>query len=127
MKKSVTTLALIGTAAATLLGTGTAMAASPAENKASIDNFNSITGAATVGGTVAGTGAGLVAGCVIGGGLTAPTVVFVPAGCVAGAATGAAIGGALGTVVAGGPAAIATGVDLAQTLQAAPGTTHWAQ
>ncbi|WP_068271418.1 hypothetical protein [Aldersonia kunmingensis] len=121
MKKSLTTLALIGTAAATLLGTGTATAASPAENKASLDNFNTITGAATIGGTLAGTGVGLVAGCIIGG-----VAGSVP-GCVAGAATGAALGGAIGTVAVGGPAALATLVDVTQTHIAPPETTHWAQ
>lgn len=124
MKKSLATLALVGTAAATLLGTGTATAASPAENKASVDNFNTITGAATTGGTIAGTGIGLVTGCIIGGVATGP---FLPAGCAAGAIPGAALGGAIGTVAVGGPAAVATLVDVGQTHLAAPETTHWAQ
>lgn len=100
--------------------------ASTAENHAALDNFAKVTGAAMTGGGLAGTVAGAAIGCVVGGVATAPTVVFVPAGCVAGAVTGAGIGGVLGTIAVGGPAAVATGVDLAQTYMSAPGTTHWA-
>lgn len=88
--------------------------ASTQENNAALDNFSKVTGAAMTGGGVAGTVAGAVIGCVV----TLPL-------CLPGLVTGAGIGGVVGTVIFGGPAAVATGVDLAQTYLAEPGTTHW--
>ena len=99
--------------------------ASTQENNAALDNFSKVTGAAVTVGGLAGTVAGGVIGCIVGGVVTSPTIVFIPAGCAAGVGVGAAVGGVVGTAIVGGPAAIATGVDLAQTYLAEPGTTHW--
>lgn len=124
MKKIITLagLVLVGSAVAT----GTAHAENPVapalkpvastqENNAALDNFSKITGAAATGGGLVGTGVGAVIGCIV----TLPV-------CLPGLVTGAGIGGVVGTLAFGGPALVATGVDLAQTYMAEPGTTHWA-
>lgn len=100
--------------------------ASPAEDQAAMQAFATQFGIATAVGGFAGTGIGAVIGCAAGGILTAPTLVFVPAGCIAGAVPGAAVGGIVGTIAVGGPTLVVTGVELIQALAAAPGTTKWA-
>lgn len=86
--------------------------ASDAENKAAMsDVLDKLRFASEVGAFV-GAAIGFVIGCVVG----------LLAGCI----PGATIGGVVGTIVAGGPTLIAAGIDLIQTMQAAPGTTRWA-
>ncbi|MEV3959558.1 ammonium transporter [Nocardia sp. NPDC050193] len=91
--------------------------ASPQENLAAQDNFTSQLGVATAIGGLIGTALGAVIGLVA----TLPTGVGIPAGVI----TGAALGGVIGTLVVGGPTLIIAGVDLVNTLVAAPGTTRW--
>ncbi|EME16435.1 hypothetical protein [Rhodococcus triatomae] len=91
--------------------------ASPDENLKAQQTFSSQLAIATAAGGLLGTivGAGLGFAGIIGG----PTVlVAVPAG--------AAIGGVVGTIIVGGPALIAAGIGLGQTLLAEPGTTVYA-
>ncbi|MGV9924238.1 ammonium transporter [Nocardia rhamnosiphila] len=93
--------------------------ASPQENLAAQDNFTSQLGLATAIGGFVGTALGAVIGLAAGvgtGGVFAPATVI----------TGAALGGIIGTLVVGGPTLIIAGVDLINTLVAAPGTTQWA-
>ncbi|MFD4295060.1 ammonium transporter [Rhodococcus sp. NPDC058532] len=92
--------------------------ASPEENLMAQSTFNSQLAVATAAGGLIGTiiGAGLGFAGIIGG----PAVlVAVPAG--------AAIGGVVGTIAVGGPALIAAGIGLGQTLMAEPGTTIYAK
>jgi hypothetical protein len=90
--------------------------ASPAENQAAMSDFATKFGIATAVGGFIGTALGAVIGC---------AVTFV-AGCFPGLVTGAGVGGIIGTIVVGGPTLIAAGVDLLNTMQAAPGSTQWA-
>lgn len=125
MKRFTTVLA--ATAAATaVIGAGAANAA-PAEvtpvasqqaNNEAMSTFTSTVGVATTTGGLLGTAFGAAVGCIIGGGLTAPTVVFIPAGCLAGGVTGAGIGGVVGTLVVGGPTAVIAGVQMVQVILA---------
>lgn len=92
--------------------------ASPQENYSAQNNFASQFGLATAIGGFIGTALGAAIGLVA----TLPTGVGIPAGVI----TGAAIGGIIGTLVVGGPTLIIAGVDLFNTLTAAPGTTQWA-
>ncbi|GAB2690407.1 hypothetical protein [Nocardia thraciensis] len=101
--------------------------ASPMEDTAALQSFGAQFSAASAVGGFGGTVVGAIIGCVIGGVVTAPTVVFVPAGCITGAVPGAGIGGILGTIAVGGPALLVAGSDLIATLTAAPGTTKWAR
>ncbi len=87
--------------------------ASPAEDLKAQEIFNSRLAVATAAGTMAGT----IIGAIVGG-IVIPAVGTVP---------GAGIGAVVGTIIAGGPTLIASGIDLAQTLTAAPGTTRYAQ
>lgn len=90
--------------------------ASDAANTAAMESFAATVGVATTAGALIGTGVGAVAGCLIGGVVTAPTVVFVPAGCLAGLVTGAGVGGVVGTLVVGGPTAVIKGVEMVTIL-----------
>lgn len=90
--------------------------ASQVENNNAMEKFSATVGVATTTGALVGTGIGAAVGCAIGGGLTAPTVVFVPAGCLAGLVTGAAVGGVIGTLVVGGPTALVAGGELVAVL-----------
>ncbi|WP_228001839.1 hypothetical protein [Nocardia australiensis] len=90
--------------------------ASLVENQRARNEFASQFGLATAVGGFVGTAIGATIGCVL----------TIAAGCIAGFATGASIGGILGTIVVGGPTLIATGIDLLTTLQAADGTSKWA-
>ena len=45
---------------------------------------------------------------------------------IPGIVTGAGVGGVIGTIIAGGPTLVVAGIDLINTLNAAPGTTVWA-
>lgn len=86
--------------------------ASPAENQMAVSEFSGNFGLATAIGGFIGTAVGFVVGCVV-----------IPAlGCL----PGAGIGGIIGTIAVGGPTLIAAGVELINTMQAAPGTTKWA-
>ncbi|MGW5387735.1 ammonium transporter [Nocardia sp. NPDC003963] len=93
--------------------------ASPQENYSAQNNFASQFGIATAIGGFIGTALGAAIGLVA----TLPTGVGIPAGVI----TGATIGGIIGTLVVGGPALIVAGVDLVNTLTAAPGSTRWAE
>lgn len=90
--------------------------ASQVENQRATNEFTTQFGLATGIGSFVGTAVGAAIGCVI----------TIAAGCVTGAITGASIGGILGTIAVGGPTLIAAGVDLLNTMQAADGTTRWA-
>ncbi|MEU7766648.1 hypothetical protein AB0B25_16155 [Nocardia sp. NPDC049190] len=90
--------------------------ASMVENQRARDNFASQFGLATAVGGFVGTAIGATIGC----------IVTIALGCVAGLLTGASLGGILGTIAVGGPTLVAVGVDLLTTLQAADGTTQWA-
>ncbi|MBF6091865.1 hypothetical protein [Nocardia cyriacigeorgica] len=89
--------------------------ASPIENQRAQNEFASNFGIATAIGGFVGTAIGAVIGCVI----------TIPAGCLPGLVTGAGVGGILGTIAVGGPALVAAGIELVNTLQAPPGTTKW--
>lgn len=86
--------------------------ASPAEDLKAQEIFNSRLAVATAAGTMAGTIVGAIVGVFFGG---------------IGAVPGAGIGAVVGTIIAGGPTLIAAGIDLGQTLAAAPGTTRYAE
>ncbi|MFI2231527.1 ammonium transporter [Nocardia testacea] len=93
--------------------------ASPQENLAAQNNFASQFGLATAIGGFIGTAIGAVVGLAAGiatGGVPIPATVIA----------GAGIGGIIGTIVVGGPTLIIAGIDLINTLTAAPGTTQWA-
>lgn len=91
--------------------------ASPAENLLAQQTFASQFSIATAIGGFIGTALGALVGLT--GFLGGPTVV-------ASVIAGAAIGGIIGTLVVGGPALIIAGIDLINTLTAAPGTTKYA-
>jgi hypothetical protein len=90
--------------------------ASDAENRKAMADFTTKFGLATGIGSFVGTALGATIGC----------VVTIAAGCVTGLATGATVGGVVGTVATGGPALIASGLDLINTLDAADGTSKYA-
>lgn len=92
--------------------------ASPQENQQAMDAFLSQFGIATAVGGFIGTIVGALVGLtgVIGG----PTVI-------ASVIAGAGVGAIIGTIIAGGPTLIVAGIDLLSTLNAAPGTTKWAE
>ncbi len=90
--------------------------ASATENQRAMSNFSTQFALATGIGTFVGTALGAVIGC----------IVTIPAGCVPGLVLGAGVGGIIGTIVAGGPTLVAAGLELIQVLQAADGTTKWA-
>lgn len=90
--------------------------ASTVENQRARNEFASQFGLATAVGGFVGTAIGAVIGC----------VVTIAAGCLPGFVTGASIGGILGTIAVGGPTLIAAGIDYLATMQAADGTTRFA-
>ncbi|MFE2994388.1 hypothetical protein ACFXG4_05165 [Nocardia sp. NPDC059246] len=90
--------------------------ASQVENDRALSSFTTQFSLATTIGTFVGTAIGATIGC----------IVTLVAGCLPGLTTGAAAGGIIGTIVLGGPTLIASGIDLLSTLQAADGTTKWA-
>ncbi|GAB2446047.1 hypothetical protein [Nocardia tengchongensis] len=90
--------------------------ASELENQRAMSSFAGQFGLATMIGGFVGTALGAAIGC----------VVTLVAGCLPGFTTGAAVGGILGTMAVGGPVLIASGIDLLATIQAAEGTTRWA-
>ncbi|OZE06901.1 hypothetical protein CH249_19855 [Rhodococcus sp. 05-2255-3B1] len=96
---------------------GATTVASPEENLKAQQNFSSQLGIATAIGGFTGTAIGAVIGC----------IVTLPAGCIGGLVTGATVGGVIGTIAAGGPTLVVAGIDLINTLNAAPGTTVWAK
>lgn len=95
---------------------GTAQAGTPEENTIAMNDFTATVEVATVTGGLIGTGIGFLVGCVAGGAVTAPTVVFMPLGCLATGATVAMAGGVIGTLIAGGPTVIIKGVEMAGVL-----------
>ncbi|KZF08715.1 hypothetical protein A2J03_03940 [Rhodococcus sp. EPR-157] len=97
---------------------GATQVASTEENLIAQQTFATQLGIATAIGGLTGTAIGAIAGAIIG----APTL----AGIVATVPIGATIGGIIGTIVAGGPTLVVAGIDLINTLTAAPGTTKFA-
>lgn len=101
--------------------------ASPVEDQRAMNNFTTEFGLATAIGGFVGTAVGVVVGGAIGialGAIECLTVV----GCLASIPTFVAlagIGGILGTIAFGAPALGVAGMDLINTLQAAPGTSKW--
>lgn len=114
MKKFIATAAI----AASIVGVGSAVASAgtPEQNTQAMQEFSATVGVGTTAGAVVGGLTGAIVGCIGGGVVTAPTVVFVPLGCVTGAAAGIPIGTALGTVIIGGPTALVAGVRMVQVL-----------
>ncbi|MFD0365462.1 hypothetical protein ACFQZZ_28840 [Nocardia sp. GCM10030253] len=94
--------------------------ASPTEDQRAMNAFSSQFGIATAVGGFIGTALGFVVGGVIG------CIVGVVIGCLPGFTVGAGIGGILGTIAVGGPTLVAVGIDLLNTMQAAPGTSKYA-
>ncbi|MGQ4599471.1 hypothetical protein [Nocardia sp. R6R-6] len=90
--------------------------ASMTENRRARDEFAGQFGLATAIGGFIGTAIGATIGC----------LVTIAVGCVAGLLTGASVGGILGTIAVGGPTLVVAGIDLLSTLQAADGTTRFA-
>lgn len=91
---------------------GATQVASTEENLIAQQTFASQLGIATAIGGLTGT----VIGAVVG-------TFFLPA---VGTVAGAGIGGVIGTIVAGGPTLVIAGIDLINTLNAAPGTSKFA-
>ncbi|WP_328389366.1 ammonium transporter [Nocardia sp. NBC_00416] len=92
--------------------------ASPQENYAAQSNFASQFGIATAIGGFIGTALGAAVGLI--------TFLGGPGTGIPGIITAATVGGIIGTIVVGGPALVIAGVDLFNTLAAAPGTSKWA-
>ncbi|MET9488493.1 ammonium transporter [Nocardia sp. NPDC006630] len=90
--------------------------ASPSENLLAMQTFSSQFGIATAIGGLIGTALGALVG--LSGIVAGPTVI-------ASVIAGAAVGGIIGTLVVGGPALLIAGIDLVNTLVAAPGTTKY--
>ncbi|NNH74325.1 hypothetical protein HLB23_31505 [Nocardia uniformis] len=90
--------------------------ASQSENQRALNEFITHFGLATSIGGFVGTAIGATIGC----------VATIVAGCIGGLMTGASVGGILGTIIVGGPTLIASGIDYLTTVQAADGTTRWA-
>jgi hypothetical protein len=97
---------------------GATTVASPEENLKAQQNFSSQLGIATAIGGFTGTAIGALAG---GLGFLGGPVGF------ASVPLGATVGGIVGTVIAGGPTLVVAGIDLLNTLNAAPGTSAWAK
>ncbi|MGV9414208.1 hypothetical protein ACWDOP_30280 [Nocardia sp. NPDC003693] len=101
-------------------GTATLVAkpiASAEENQRAMGNFSTQFGLATGIGSFIGGAVGAAIGC----------LVTIVAGCVPGLVAGFGIGGILGTIAVGGPALMASGVELMETFQAPDGTSKWAK
>jgi hypothetical protein len=98
--------------------------ASPLENQRAMNDFSTQFGIATAVGGFVGTAIGVVVGGITGCILGLP---LFGVGCLPAAVAGAGVGGILGTIAVGGPALGIAGLDLINTLQAAPGTTKWAK
>ncbi|MBV7701287.1 hypothetical protein NOVA_00745 [Nocardia nova] len=98
--------------------------ASPLENQRAMNDFSTQFGLATAVGGFVGTAIGVVVGGITGCILGLP---LLGVGCVPAAIAGAGVGGILGTIAVGGPALGIAGMDLINTLQAAPGTSKWAK
>ncbi|MBJ8348680.1 ammonium transporter [Antrihabitans sp. YC2-6] len=94
--------------------------ASPLENQRAINDYLQQFALASAIGGLAGTAVGLAIGCILG----VPLIATV-AGFLGVCAAGAAVGGVVGTIIAGGPTLAVAGVDLINSLNAAPGTTKW--
>ncbi|SDD27092.1 hypothetical protein [Rhodococcus tukisamuensis] len=90
--------------------------ASPEENMAAQDMFNSRLAVAMAAGGLAGT--------IVGGGIGLVGLIAGPVA-LATVPVMATVGGIAGTIIAGGPTLVAAGIDLGKTLQAAPGTTEY--
>lgn len=93
--------------------------ASLRENQLAMDAFATQFGIATAIGGFIGTAIGGAIGFVIG------LVGGVGIGAIPGFITGATVGAIVGTLVVGGPTLAVAGIDLINTLNAAPGTTKW--
>lgn len=94
------------------------LVASPVENSRAESYFSQQLQLAVSAGGFVGTAIGAVVGWVSCG------FVVIPL-CIATIPTFAAFGTLVGSIVAGGPTFVAAGLDLLQTMQAPPGTTHW--
>lgn len=97
---------------------GATQVASTEENLVAQQTFVTQLGIASAIGGFTGTAIGAIAGAIIG----APTL----AGVIATIPIGAGVGGVIGTIVAGGPTLVIAGIDLINTLNAAPGTSKYA-
>ncbi len=97
---------------------GAKQVASTEENLLAQQTFVTQLGIASAIGGFTGTAIGAIAGAIIG----APSL----AGVIATIPIGAGVGGVIGTIVAGGPTLVIAGIDLINTLNAAPGTSKYA-
>ncbi|MBX5332768.1 hypothetical protein J2W54_000439 [Rhodococcus fascians] len=104
---------------------GATTVASPEENMAAQENFQSQLALATAIGGFTGTAVGAVIGGITGGALACATTACILA--IPTIATFAGAGAVIGTVVAGGPTLVVAGIDLLNTLNAAPGTSVYAK
>lgn len=105
---------------------GATQVASTEENLIAQQTFASQLGIATAIGGFTGTIVGAGIGCIIGGTPVALAIPLAVATCLGGAVVGAGIGSIVGTISAGGPTLVVAGIDLINTLQAAPGTSKFA-
>lgn len=102
--------------------------ASDSENALAQASFMNQLGIATSVGTIVGTIVGAIVGGVVGAAVALASCVALLACLLVGAPifiTFATVGGIAGTVIAGGGALVGAGWDYLQTLQAAPGTSHY--
>ncbi|MFQ6393474.1 hypothetical protein ACLMAJ_08485 [Nocardia sp. KC 131] len=95
--------------------------ASATEDQRAMNAFSSQFGIATAIGGFIGTALGFVVGGVLG------CIIGVVLGCLPGFTVGAGIGGILGTIAVGGPTLVAAGIDLLNTMQAAPNSSKYAE
>ncbi|KQU47085.1 hypothetical protein ASG84_08110 [Rhodococcus sp. Leaf278] len=104
---------------------GATTVASPEENLAAQENFQSQLGLASAIGGFTGTAIGAVVGGITGGALACATTACILAIPAIGAF--ATVGAVIGTIAVGGPTLVIAGIDLINTLNAAPGTTVYAK
>lgn len=105
---------------------GATQVASTEENLVAQQTFGSQLALASAIGGFTGTVVGAGLGCIIGGTPVALAIPVAIATCLGGAVIGAGIGSVVGTIAAGGPTLVVAGIDLINTLTAAPGTSKFA-
>lgn len=98
--------------------------ASAQENQKAINDFSGKFSIGTAIGTFVGSAIGAIVGC-IAGGIVGVGVFSVPL-CMGGIVGGAAIGGVVGMIAIGGPTMMVAGIELLNVMQAADGTSVWA-
>lgn len=97
-------------------------AASPAENSKATEDFTKQLGLATAVGGLGGT----IVGGLIGGAIGLSSCAVIALACFAAIPTAAGIGSVIGTIIVGGPTLAVAGFEYLNVLNAAPGTTKYA-